>query len=304
MNIRVIYKEVLSTNGTHDLKGVVYLPEGEIKGYFQIVHGMTEYIGRYDKFMCDVASDGYIVFGYDHLGHGNTAVTEQELGFIAEKDGYKMLYEDVGAFYSAVKEEYGEMPYILMGHSMGSFVARLAAERSVTPDKLIIMGTGGRNNLAGLGIALAGLTCAFKGKRAYSSFLEKMAFGKYNARFRDENDKFSWISSDKRVRDKFRGDKFCNFRFTVSALKDLITLNKLANENEWFDEFNKYIKVLLVSGDNDPVGENGEKIKWIYEKLRNEGVQVTMKLYEGYRHEILNDSSYNKVLKDIKEFIK
>ena len=148
----------LSSDGTHTLRGVIYLPDGEAKEYFQIVHGMTEYIGRYDRIMSDLASEGYICFGYDHLGHGMTANDDSELGYIAKKRGWEHLCKDVALFSDAVKKEVGlDLPYFLMGHSMGSFIVRLAAEKYVTPDKLIVMGTGGANPAAGAGLALISL---------------------------------------------------------------------------------------------------------------------------------------------------
>ena len=107
-----------SSDGIHTLRGVVYLPEGEARGYFHVVHGMTEYIGRYDAFMTDMARAGWICFGYDNLGHGKTVNDNSELGYIAKKDGFDLLCRDVKVFSDAVmseyKETYGELPYILM----------------------------------------------------------------------------------------------------------------------------------------------------------------------------------------------
>ena len=155
MSITIIEKKVLSSNGANMLAGVVYLPQKEIKGYFHIVHGMTEYIGRYDAIMRILAENGYIAFGYDHLGHGHTAKDDSELGFIAERDGDDLLARDVKVFSDAMKEEYGDFPYYLMGHSMGSFVVRMATQKYITPDKLIVMGTGGPKGIVLFGLYLS-----------------------------------------------------------------------------------------------------------------------------------------------------
>ena len=157
MNVKIIDKNVLSSNGKNNVAGKVYLPDCEIKGFFHVVHGMTEHIGRYDSFMKYMAEQGYITFGYDHLGHGYTANDDSELGFIAERNGDDLLAKDVKVFYEAMKEEYGDLPYYLMGHSMGSFIVRMATQSYVTPTKLIIMGTSGPNPIAGAGLLVCKL---------------------------------------------------------------------------------------------------------------------------------------------------
>ena len=172
MSITIIDKKVPSCNGKNMLAGKIYLPSGNIKGYFHIVHGMTEYISRYERAMEDIARAGYICFGYDHLGHGKTACSDEELGYIAKNNGWDILTKDVKVFSDSVIKEFPyDAPYILMGHSMGSFIVRLAAEKYVSPDKLIIMGTGGANPAADIGLALIGLTKFFKGERHISRFI-------------------------------------------------------------------------------------------------------------------------------------
>ena len=153
--IQILDKKVLSSDGIHMLAGKVYVPEGDIKGLFHVVHGMVEHISRYDGFMRELAENGYLTFGYDNLGHGHTVNDKSELGFIAHENGSKMLVDDVALFGEEIKAEYGEgLPYYLLGHSMGSFIARLAAEQYDIQDKLIIMGTGGPNPAVNPGMAL------------------------------------------------------------------------------------------------------------------------------------------------------
>ena len=138
MNFEIKPLKVPSSDNLHTLMGIVYIPKGEIKGAFQIVHGMTEYIDRYNHLMSFLAENGYLVYGYDHLGHGNTVETDYELGFIAHKDGWKHLVDDVVKFTKIVKIMYPNIPTTLMGHSMGSFIARIVAEKYKTEyDKFI-----------------------------------------------------------------------------------------------------------------------------------------------------------------------
>ena len=304
MSIKKEEFKVKSSDNIHDLAGIIYIPESEPKGIFQIVHGMTEHIGRYDRFMTFMAENGYIVCGHDHLGHGKTAKTGEH-GFFAEKKGYQRVVDDVAIFGAAVRKKYSEdLPYFLMGHSMGSFIARLTAKQYDMQDKLIVMGTGGPDPMSLPGLWLIRCLKFFNGKRGYSKLLDKVGFGSYNERFADENDPKSWISSIPKERNKTDGDVFCNFKFTLSAMEDLMMLNILANKKSWAKGLNKNKPVLLVSGTEDPVGNYGEGVKRVNEMLKAAGVPVTMKLYKNARHEILNDISMDEVNKDILEFIK
>lgn len=306
MEIKVLNKKVMSSDGKHVLAGKVYLPEGELKGLFHVVHGMEEHIGRYDGFMREMAEDGYIVFGYDNLGHGYSVNSDDEHGFIAEKDGWKYLVNDVAVFGRAMKKQYGEeLLYILMGHSMGSFIVRNAAEHFDLQDKLIIMGTGGPNKAAAAGLGLIKTMKAAHGNdhgRFVSDRISALAFGTYNERFEGESD-HRWLSTDPEVVTAFENDPMCQYRFTVSAMEDLMRLLIRCNSRRWFDSINKDKPILLLSGSEDPVGDYGAGVNTVYDGLIACGANVRMKLYEGYRHEILNDKCHGEVVEDIKKFI-
>ena len=303
MNIKTIEKKVLSSDGKNYLAGKVYLPEGDIKGYFHIVHGKTEHIARYDQFMLTMAEQGYITFAYDHLGHGYTAKDDTELGFIAENNGDDILVHDVKIFADSVKNEYGNYPYYLLGHSMGSFIARIAAQKYIVPDKLIIMGTGGPMPIAIFGLYLSKMIKAIRGPRHVSKIVEFLAFGTYNEKFKKENDLYAWLTTDKSIRDKYAADKFCTFPFTVSAMHDLISLTYNSNKEDWFKSVTNQMPILLVSGADDVVGEYGKGVKTVNKKLLEYGADVKMKIYPGNRHEILNDISRDEVIADILKFI-
>lgn len=297
---------VLSSDGIHTLSGYVYLPKGEAKGLFHVVHGMTEHISRYDKLFTAMAEDGWISFGYDHLGHGETVNDDSELGYIAKKNGWDYLAKDVYVFSQAVREEFGtqDMKYCLLGHSMGSFIVRISAERYVKPSSLIIMGTAGKNSAADMAIMLINMIKLFKGERHISKLMNNIAFGSYNKRFgKDtEEDPKLWLSTLKESRDLYYNDKYCMFDFTLSAMKDLMKLIKYSNSSAWYKNLPNDFPVLLLSGKDDPVGSFGKGVLEVEAKLKKQGKNATCKLYEGARHEILNDFCYDEVLADIKEF--
>ncbi len=297
---------VLSVDGIHNLSGVVYLPHGEAKGLFHVVHGMTEHMERYDRFLTDMAKAGFVSFGYDHLGHGKTANSDDELGYIAKEKGYDKLARDVAIYSEAVRKEFGneKLPLYLMGHSMGSFVVRLAAEKYVMPDRLIVMGTAGANPVADVGLALIGAIKLFKGEKHISRLVDNIAFGSYNKRFGGgtPEDPSPWLTCDDEIRKKYYADKYCTFKFTVSAMGDLIRLIKYSNRAEWYRNIPSSLPILLVSGEEDPVGNYGKGVREVEAKLKKQGKNVECILYKGARHEILNDFTYEATYNDIVNF--
>lgn len=301
--------KVRSSDGLHELFGKVYCPDGDAKGFFQVVHGMAEHIDRYDAFMSKMASEGWICFGYDHLGHGKTAVDDSELGFICKKGGADLLVRDVNVYSDAVIEKYGKQkgisaPYVLMGHSMGSFVVRLAAERFKKPDKLIAMGTAGKNPLATAGLALIGIIKLFCGKKHVSKFIDNMAFGAYNKRFGGgtPTDPSPWLTTDESIRNAYYADKYCGFKFTVSAMGDLIGMIKKCNSSKWYKNLKSDMPILLVAGSEDPVGNYSEGVIEVRDGLAARGIPVECVIYDGARHEILNDFVKEDVVRDILKF--
>lgn len=303
MNFEIKQKKVLSSDQKNTLSGIMYIPSGDIKGIFHLVHGMTEYIGRYAPLFEKLADAGYLCVGFDNLGHGNSA-REEDLGFIASKNGWSLMVDDVKLFADNIKAEFPNLPYYLMGHSMGSFITRVAVSRySDLADKYICCGTAGSNPAAGVGVFLCSIIKAFRGERAISPFLESIAFGSYNKRF-DGDTKYEWLTKDRDIIDKYANDKLCTFHFTVSAMKDLMTLLKNCNSKKCFANTRSDLPILLIAGDMDPVGNYGKGVKEVYDNYKASGkCDVTIFLYKDCRHEIHNDTSREQMTEDILKFI-
>ena len=303
MNFEIKQKKVLSSDQKNTLSGIMYIPSGDIKGIFHLVHGMTEYIGRYAPLFEKLADAGYLGVGFDNLGHGNTARAE-DLGFIASKNGWSFMVDDVKLFADNIKAEFPNLPYYLMGHSMGSFITRVAVSRySDLADKYICCGTAGSNPAAGVGVFLCSIIKAFRGERAISPFLESIAFGSYNKRFGGDT-KYEWLTKDRDIIDKYANDKLCTFHFTVSAMKDLMTLLKNCNSKKCFANTRSDLPILLIAGDMDPVGNYGKGVKQVYDNYKASGkCDVTIFLYKDCRHEIHNDSCREQMTEDILKFI-
>ncbi len=303
MKFTIAQKQILSSDNKNTLAGVMYIPDGNIRGIFHLVHGMTEYIGRYEPLFTSLVSAGYLCVGFDNLGHGNTA-REEDLGFIASKNGWQFMVDDVKLFADSIKAEYPNLPYILMGHSMGSFITRIAVSRHTDlADKYICCGTAGSNPASDVGIMICNIIKVFRGERAVSPFLENMAFGAYNKRF-DGDTKYEWLTKDREIIEKYAADKYCTFPFTVSAMRDLMTLLKMCNDKKCFKNTKNNLPILLIAGDSDPVGNYGKGVKEVYNNYKSANIKdVSMILYKDCRHEIHNDSCKEDMIEDILKFI-
>lgn len=292
-----------SSDGKNTVAAYIYTcADVQPKGIVQISHGMCEYIGRYDDFAAYLARGGYIVCGNDHLGHGGTSDGEAGLdGYMAEKDGHQYVLRDLHHMNTLISQRYPGLPIILLGHSMGSFFARLyAATYPETIKGLIISGTGGPNPLGGVGLALTSLLTAIRGGKHRSKLIHNMAFGAYLKRIDNPATPYDWISRDKEIVAAYAKDKKCTFMFTVSAFHDLMYVLNSVSSPAWAEKLDKQTPVYIFSGDADPVGDYGEGVRTVYGFLQDAGVQdVTLKLYEGGRHEMLNETNRTEVYADV-----
>lgn len=292
-----------SSNGTDTVTGYFYsAADITPKAILQISHGMCEYIGRYDDFAAFMVQQGYIVCGNDHLGHGATSDTEQGTdGYFAEKDGRKYVLQDLHTMNCTAAKKYPGLPIILLGHSMGSFFARLyAATYPQTIQALIISGTGGPNPMGGIGIVLTNILRKIKGPKYRSAFVNKLAFGAYLKRIPNSKTGYDWITRDDDIVAAYAKTPKCTFVFTVSAFNDLMQTLKAVNTTQWADKINKDMPVLLFSGAMDPVGDYGKGVQTVTNLLRGAGVHdVTLKLYEEGRHEMLNETNRKDVYQDV-----
>lgn len=283
-----------SSDGIHQLHAVFYLPEADVPllGVVQLAHGMCDYVGRYTGLAEALTQAGYLLCGNDHLGHGQSVSDPEELGFFAEHDGVGYVVDDLHALTGLTKERYPDLPYVLLGHSMGSFLCRLYASRfGYELDGLVILGTSGPNPILGVGKALASVIRFFRGARHRSRTLAKMAFMGYNSKYEKGCSPHAWISRDTAVLDSYAADPLSTFTFTVAAYQDLFSMLGESNAPAWFETFPKTLRTYVVAGDMDPVGSWGQGPAYVAETLRKSGVtDVTLRLYEGARHELFHET--------------
>lgn len=295
-----------SSNGKNRIYCVHWKPEMPARAVLQITHGMVEYIERYEPLARALTDVGVAVMGHDHLGHGKTAADEGELGFFAETNGEKAVLKDIHRLTVAVKKFYPGLPCFLMGHSMGSyFTRRYITLYGQEIDGVILMGTGWVSEImATAGWALSGVISRLMGGRYRSSLLLRLTLGTYEQAFKSEGRRNAWLSKDHKIVEAYNGDPFCNFTFTASAYHDFFTvLRDLAREKQ-FGRIPKDLPVFFLSGDKDPVGSFGTGVEKAYESIRHLGVQdVSLKLYENDRHELVNESDRAQVYEDIRQWL-
>lgn len=277
----------------------------KIKGIFQITHGMAEYGDRYEEFAEFLTTIGFAVFVSDHVGHGRSIKATEDLGYFGEKDGWKTFVEDVHTVTLRAKREFPDVPVVLFGHSMGSFVARsYIAQYADDIDAAIICGTSGPNPAAGMGIMLANAVAKIKGSKHRSKFINSVAFGAYNKRCASKDDNgFGWLSTDKAVVKKYNDDPLCGFLFTAKGFTDLFSVLDNVSKKEWYTKVPSALPIFLVAGKEDPVGSYGAGVEKVYNELVSSGhKKVTMKLYDRMRHEILNEFGKEEVMVNIAQW--
>ncbi len=299
--------EYPSADGKSTVVYYRFIPVGrEPRAIVQISHGMCEYIMRYEPLANYLTGLGYFVCGNDHTGHGKSVPDSDGLGFTG---GARTLVDDVNALSWIVKEQYPSLPLILLGHSMGSFVARLyAATYPGQANGLVIVGTGGPDNPTGLGKAVAKTVARFRGEKHRSKLITAIAFGSYNKRIPKEAGKrlphSAWLSRDSAVVSAYNEDPLCNFTFTAKGYYDLFDLIGQVSKKDWPDRIPRSLPILMMSGDADPVGDYGRGVEKIYYRLLNAHLtDVRLLMYGGARHEIFNEIDREKVFEDLSHWL-
>ena len=290
-----------SQDGIHNCHVSLWTPEGTPRAVVQLVHGVAEHMGRYDHFARYLADHGFAVCGEDHLGHGKT-VDDGKYGYFGKKNGWTLVTSDVRKLRVLMGERYPGLPYFLLGHSMGSFLARtyLCAYPG-TVDGCILSGTGQEPaaTVAG-GRAVCELLCRLKGADSHSDFVYNLAMGQYNRQFAPARTPSDWLCRDEAVVDSYDKDPFCSFRPTVGMFRDMMGGLQYIASQEALDRMDPRTPVYLFSGDRDPVGSNGEGVRKVYGFFKDHGTaDLTMKLYPGGRHEMLNEINKGEVYADV-----
>lgn len=294
-----------SSNGKTQITGLVWQDSGlaDPKGVVLITHGMEEHIERYDAFARFLAEHGYIVFGHNLLGHGGSVNEKKEWGCLPARDGAKVLVEDLHRLRSLAAARTGaDLPVFAFGHSLGSFVTRSYIARY--GDGLagaIICGTGNiPTALSKAGNTLARIISSVRGEDYYSKLLDEMGVGAYNKPIENPRTALDWLSYNEQNVDDYIADEACGFMFSAGGYATVTALTGEVCSADSAARIPHGLALYYISGVDDPVGDMGEGVKAAAKLAKDAGVKdVEVKLYEGMRHEILNESDAQLVFGDV-----
>lgn len=296
-----------SKDGKIQIHAIRWTPdEGEIKAVLQITHGMIEHIERYEPFALYLTQNGFAVVGHDHIGHGSSIRTRDDWGYFADDNAGEILIEDMHSLRQITQERYPGIPYFMMGHSMGSFLLRKYIVFHGDIDGAIIMGSGyTKPRSSALGIQIARSFAKVFGWRHRSKLVTYMAFRKnLNYDTSGKDPARNWLSKDPESVRKYYSDPRCTYMFTLNGFKTLFETVSFVCHQENVDRVPKDLPVLIVSGDDDPVGEGGRGVRKLGSMFWKAGIKdLKVKIFEGYRHEILNEIGKEQVYIYLKDWM-
>ncbi len=288
------------------IHGCRWEPEGTPKAVIQIVHGVAEYAQRYDHFANFLASRGFLVVAEDHMGHGGSIGDDGVKGYF--QGGWFKAVADVHRLLSYTKMEFPNAPYILLGHSMGSFLVHtlLCKYPKCGVSAAILSGTAWMHRgILNSGIAAAKLACKTQGAHQPNKMIHTMMFGSYNRRVEHQRTASDWLTRDNAVVDAYVADPLCGFTMTAGLAVDMLTGMKFNQEPENLARMRKEIPVFFIAGADDPVGNYGQGVKQTVKAFTDAGMEsVSMRLYPLCRHEVLNELNKEEVYQNILDWLK
>ena len=287
----------IPSNGIGQLHCCRWTPDGEPKAVVQIIHGIAEYIERYDDFANYLNSLGYAVVAEDHMGHGQSVGEQGIQGYF--EGGWFTAVSDSYSLLRKTKDEYPGIPYILFGHSMGSFMTRTILQ--VYPDSgitaAVICGTGWQPRaMLPAAIGICAMACKKAGEKNPSETLQNMVFGGYNKRVEHPRTEYDWLTRDAKEVDAYIAHPSCGFMATTGLLRDLLTGIQFIERKENLAKMKKDLPVLFIAGGDDPVGAYGKGVLRAVEEFQKAGMKdVEKRIFPLGRHEILNEINRQEI---------
>ncbi|MCR5273154.1 MAG: lysophospholipase [Lachnospiraceae bacterium] len=299
--------EFLSSDKRTKIKYFIWKNEDvDHRGILQIAHGMTEHIGRYEEFAEFMADNGFVVVGNNHLGHADSVVSKKEWGYFSELEEHPMflLLEDMHILRGIIQKDYANLPYFMLGHSMGSYILRAYLTKySEGIAGGIIVGTGKEDDSTmKLGKNICSFLAKIFGWHHRSKLMQKLSYGAPYKGFNMDGTDIanSWLSHNEDSIKEYFADERCTFRFTLNGYYALMDIVIFDNNMENVKKTNKDTPLFIISGSKDPVGNLGVGVKQVYDMYEDAGMNdITWKLYEDFRHEILLEIGRESVYKDI-----
>lgn len=297
----IIKKEAyfMSSTGTDKIHTVIWSSdEKEPIGIFQIAHGVSEHIERYDEFARYLAERGFVVCGNDHLGHGLSVSDPSHYGFMAEKDGDIRMVDDMHILTLIMKKRYPELPCFLLGHSMGSLCARVYATKFGEELRgLILCGT---LDIPAAAVVLEEPLKFLCDRLGPATEVPNSLFDKLNTiGIKDKKTDKDWLSVNEENVQAFLLDPLCGNDLKLGGIRDLVSLANSACSTTWALRVPYGLPILIISGAKDPIGFNGKGVISVSDSLEEAGLEPKVIMYPGYRHEILNEDNREAVFEDV-----
>ena len=286
--------QFLSSDGHTQLHGMLWEPtDTPVRAVLQVCHGVAEHIARYDAFARALNEQGIVVAGHDHLGHGKSLPQGGTPVYFGQGNTWNTVVDDIYVLHQRLLQKYPDTPLCIMGHSMGSFLTRTYLIRYPgTVKAAIIMGTGWQPKavIAG-GLAVAKAVGAVVGESGTSDLVTNLAFGAYNKLFAPNRTSCDWLSADTDNVDRYMADPMCGAEATVGLFRQMLRGLRFNQTPRNIDKMDKDAPILLIAGQSDPVGDMGAGVRRTHDAFKRAGIKdVTLKLYPGLRHEILNEA--------------
>ena len=296
-----------SQEGNVKIHGMRWIPEGEVRAVVQLVHGMSEHIARYREFAFFLAGQGILVVGHDHLGHGDSMESEEGYGYFAKENGNRALVCDIHQIVRMTRRVYDKVPYIMLGHSMGSFLVRqYLCCHGTELSGAVICGTGYQPEaVLKAALALCRMEAALRGWKSRSHLMQWMTFGSFNSKFAPNRTQSDWLCRNEEIVDAYVNDPKCGFVFTLNGYYNLFLTMYKVIRREYLERMPRELPVLFISGEKDPVGGFGKGVRTVETLFRETGMRsVECRLYPEDRHELLNEVDRQKVYEDILDWIR
>ena len=287
--------------GAGQIHGCEWSCEGEPRAVVQILHGIAEFVERYDAFANYLTDHGILVVAEDHMGHGQSINGEGIQGYF--HGGWFNAVEDSLQLMRNTRKRYPDIPYILFGHSMGSFMARtiLAKYPDCGLTAAVICGTGWQPAFALPALAKAiDMVCRKNGETKPNETLQKMIFGGYNKKVEHPRTAYDWLTRDAKVVDAYAAHPLCGFTASAGLLREMMKGMHYIEQTDHLAQMRKDLPVFFVAGADDPVGSYGKGVHTCADAFRRAGMQdVSVRIYPLCRHEVLNEINAQEVFEDV-----
>ncbi len=293
---------VMSNDGVTNIHKVIWEPDNEVFGIVQVIHGIAEHIDRYEELARYLTDRGMLVVGIDLVGHGLSTNNGNKKMYFGGEGSYNYVLEDINECYKNIKEMYPNVPYTMLGFSLGSLLLRTyLINYPNNLDGSIIVGT----NMLGSYQISSGYSVVKKEARKYGEInatekIRDLTYGLYNKKFKPNKTEFDWLSSNPQIIDLFINDPLCGDYITIGLYREMLSLMKYSGDKNYIKKMNKIKPILVLAGSDDNFGDCGKDSSKLADVFKKSGISdVSLKIYPSLRHDILHDIDSNIIYQDI-----